>query len=64
MWRDPVADLYPVLRLQPRRQRERRLGVARAVLDLADAAELVRRFLHELTGTLPPDLDQVDERDV
>ena len=59
---DPAADLYELLRLEPRARRVRRKGPARVALDFQDAAQMVRRFLRELTGELPPDLDQVDAR--
>lgn len=58
---DPAPDLYPLLRLEPRRQRERRRGAALRALDVQDAAGMVRRFLRELQGELPPDLDQLDD---
>lgn len=64
-WRtvDPAPDLYPLLRLEPRVRRERRTGVALQALDFQDAAVMLRRFLHELDGQLPPDLDQLDDPD-
>lgn len=62
-WRglDPAPDLYPLLRLEPRGRRERRKGVALQALDFQDAAGMVRRFLRDLDGRLPPDLDQLDD---
>jgi hypothetical protein len=62
-WRmlDPVPDLYPLLRLEPRVRRERRTGVALQALDYQDAAGMMRRFLRDLDGQLPPDLDQIDD---
>ena len=64
-WRtlDPAPDLYPLLRLEPREQRERRQGVALQALDYQDAAGMLRRFLRELDGELPPDLDQLNDPD-
>jgi hypothetical protein len=64
-WRglDPTSDLYPLLRLEPRPRREGRKGVALAALDYQDAAGMLRRYLYEIEGTLPPDLDQLDQPD-
>jgi hypothetical protein len=58
---DPVQDLYRLLRLEPRSRRERRHGIARRTLDWLDAAVMLRRFLRELTGELPPDVDQIGD---
>lgn len=57
--RDPLPDDYSLLRLQPRRLAERRQGDALRSLDLADAAQMFRRFANALDETLPPDIDQV-----
>ena len=59
---DPTFRLYDLLRLEDRRTREAQRGVSRYALDFFDAAEMLRRFHHELTGTLLPDIDQ-DESD-
>lgn len=55
---DPAFRLYDLLRLEPRRVRERQTGLGRLALEYFDAAEMVRRFHHELTGDLLPDIDQ------
>jgi hypothetical protein len=54
----PLPDLHQLLRLAPRRRLERHRGAARLALDWLDAAEMIRRFVHELTGELPTDIDQ------
>lgn len=56
--RHPLPDLHQLLRLAPRRRLERHRGAARLALDWLDAAEMLRRFVHELTGELPADIDQ------
>jgi hypothetical protein len=60
---DPLPEDYSLLRLQPRRLIERRQGDARRSLDLADAAQVIRRFIHEITGEVPLDIDQVGVSD-
>lgn len=54
---DPAFRLYDLLRLEPRRLRERQTGLSRLALEYLDAADMVRRFHHELTGELLPDVD-------
>jgi hypothetical protein len=57
---DPAAHLYDLLRLQRRKDIERDRGARLQALDLYDAAEVLRRFHAELTGSLLPDADQLE----
>lgn len=55
---DPARALRSLLRMLPRRRAETVTGSMLSALDLHDAAALLRRFHHELTGDLLPEPDQ------
>lgn len=57
--RDPVADWYLVIRAAPPRAHRRFEGDARLAQLLYDAAEVLRRFLYDLTGVVELDSDEV-----
>lgn len=59
-WHDPIRDWYLVVRAASPRARERFRGDARLAQLVYDAAEVLRRFLRDLTGEIPPDCDEID----
>ncbi len=56
---DPARRLYMLLRMAPYRVREHFEGPLRRAHDFYDAAEVLRRFFHELTGELLRDTDEI-----
>lgn len=57
--RDPLKDWYLVVRAASPEARKKFRGDARLAQLIYDAAEMVRRFLYDLTGVVEPDCDEV-----
>lgn len=57
--RDPLTSFYMLVRMMPFRTREKLKGKARQAQDAYDAAEVLRRLVHDLTGDLLPTPDEV-----
>jgi hypothetical protein len=56
---DPNRDLFVLLDGIKRGRRDRMRGKARQAWDFYDAARVLRRFHHELTGDWRPDVDEL-----
>ena len=56
---DPVEHWHMLLRMTSYREREKLRDGARRAHDAYDAAEILRRFYHDLTGELLPNPDEI-----
>ena len=56
---DPNRDFYMLFRSMPFRQREKLGGETRMAWDYYETAEILGRFLHDLTGESQPGVDDV-----
>jgi hypothetical protein len=62
--RDPNSRFYDLFRMAPYSVRDKLAGVPRRSQDAYDAAEMIRRLYHDLTGELLPTAEQyVDASD-
>jgi hypothetical protein len=62
---DPLRDWHMLIRMAPAKQRAKLRGRARRAQDAYDAAEMLRRFYHDLTGELllnPDDLFDLSDK--
>jgi hypothetical protein len=57
--RDPIKDWFLVVRAASPRARDKFEGDARLAQLVYDAADVLRRLLHDLTGEVEPDVDEV-----
>jgi hypothetical protein len=58
-WHDPIKDWFLVVRAAPPSAHFKFEGDARLAQLVYDAAEVLRRLLHDLTGEVEPDIDEV-----
>jgi hypothetical protein len=56
---DPLRKFYLMFRMAPHKQRARLLNDARRAHDFYDAADMVRRAYHDLTGELLRDAEEI-----
>jgi hypothetical protein len=56
---DSLKAFYMLFRMAPHPERSKLLGGARRAQDAYDAAEVLRRFYHDLTGELLPTCDEI-----
>jgi hypothetical protein len=57
--RDPLKHFHALFRMAPYRERAKLKNEARRAQDAFDAAEMLRRFYHDLTGELLPVADDI-----
>jgi hypothetical protein len=59
--RDPLRSFHDLLRMMPYRERAKLKRGARRAQDAFDAAEMIRRFYHDLTAELLPRPDEMTD---
>lgn len=59
--RDPLKSFHDLFRMAPYRERAKLKRGARCAQDAFDAAEMIRRFYHDLTGELLPRPDAMTD---